>query len=223
MSSAAGVVFVYQRLQNIRLAGAVNEFRHRSQRNVQTHLIVRNSRDQPAALSRPQFHQAVPRHRLQSAREIGFLSPCESRQFGERVRLLLRDQRQQLAVALGKHPRKTLDRREPDGRLALRGLVLSSRDRHGASLHPLESGNAGYQCFHGIEPLRFSGRIVWSCRRIAKLDGRHGPSNIVFDKGAASVIFDDLDGGSNRKCLRRRSKRASVERLRSATILMHRE
>ena len=28
----------------------------------------------------------------------------------------------------------------------------------------------------------------------------------MFDEGAASVIFDDLDGGSNGKCMRRRMK-----------------
>ena len=99
-----------------------------------------------------------PRRNMDFGVRDGFDLPAapERRQPGEPVRMLLRNQSRELAIASGRHSRKTPDGREPDRRLPRRRLACAPRGpRHGVHLHPIVAGASGLLCLHGTAPLAF--------------------------------------------------------------------
>ena len=61
------------------------------QREIEPHLVVGHPRHQRTTRARPQFHESVLGHRLQSSREVRLAAPGQHRELRERPRSLTGD------------------------------------------------------------------------------------------------------------------------------------
>ena len=97
-----------------------------------------------------EFDQAVMRHGLQRARQIGGRASGVFGQLADRAGRGLRDGGQQLAIPIRKHLGEAFHRREPDLGFVLGGFQLAPRNGERPRLVVGEAGDPDLQCLAHI-------------------------------------------------------------------------
>src|SRR5665213_1781183 len=123
-----------------------------SQGYVDSEPIVLDARGDTAPVTPIELNDSVSFHGPQRARQVGFLSSREFCKLIDRLRPSLCDDLEKLTVPGRKHFGDRFDRGKPDLRLARRGTILASRDRHSPGLHLLVTRNPDLQRRHRFTP-----------------------------------------------------------------------